>query len=70
MKSREARRHEAVILMWLAIGVVAVLFLCLIIIDSAIAEWLNTNSGAVIAIITTVYVFLTLLLWLETRQQA
>jgi hypothetical protein len=32
--------------------------------------WLNTNSGAIIAIVTAVYVVFTILLWWATRRQA
>jgi hypothetical protein len=70
VKSREARRREAVNLIVWEIGALAVLLFCLVIIDSTLVEWLNTNSGAVMAIVTTVYALFTILLWLATKQQA
>jgi hypothetical protein len=57
-------------LIWWTIGVVAVLLLCLVIIDESLVKWLNTNGGAVVAMVTTVYTFFTILLWRATRQQA
>ena len=70
MKSREVRRREA----WYVIagesGAVVVLLLCLVIIDESSVKWLNTNSGAVVAMVTTVYTIFTILLWQATRTQA
>jgi hypothetical protein len=70
VKSREERQHEAVIMMRWAIGAVAVLLLCLIVIDEALVNWLNTNSGAVLAMVTAIYTVFTLLLWHATKTQA
>src|SRR5262245_33545306 len=70
VKSWEVRRHEAVMLMWWASGVVAVLLLCLIIIDSALVGWLNTNNGAVMALMTATFGVFNILLWHVTKQQA
>lgn len=69
MKSREIRRREAWHVIWLTLGVIVALLLFLGATDSLL-KWLNENSAAVGAIVTTVYACITILLWRATKVQA
>jgi protein-S-isoprenylcysteine O-methyltransferase Ste14 len=69
VKSREIRRREAWHVIWLTLGVIVALLLFLGATDSLL-KWLNENSAAVGAIVTTVYACITILLWRATKVQA
>src|SRR6266542_4356436 len=70
VKSCEVRRREAGYVLAGELGAVAVLLLLWAAIEGLSVVWLNNNSGAVIAVVTAVYAFFTILLWRATKEQA